>query len=386
MQTMNRKIRMGMIGGGPGAFIGEIHRKAANLDGLIELVCGCFSTTPEKSMQKGRELMLPEERIYASYKEMIEQESHLPQEERMDFVSIVTPNYLHFAPAKLALENGFDVVIEKPVTTSLKEAQTLEKLVEQSEKELCLTHTYTGYPMVKQTKQLITEGKLGEIRKIYVEYPQGWLSEAEEEKGNKQAAWRLDPQKGGIAGTMGDVGVHASNLVEYVSGLKITEVCADINTVIENRQLDDDGSVLLRFNNGASGVLMASQVLTGEENDLKVRIYGDQAGVEWTHSDPNSLVFKGLDQPVKTLRTGGPETGALAAHNQRTPAGHPEGFIEAFANLYRNFALTLSARNTGEEPKPEWCDFPKAEDGVREMLFLEKVIASRKSEQKWIKL
>lgn len=383
---MKRKIRMGMVGGGPGAFIGAVHRMAANLDGQIELVCGSFSSKYEKSLQTGKELFLPENRIYPSYKEMIEKEAQLPEGERMDFISIVTPNFLHFEPAKLALERGFHVVLDKPMTISLKEAEILKELVDKNNLLFCLTHTYTGYPMIKQARQMVADGTLGNIRKIYVEYPQGWLSEPLENEGNKQAEWRSDPAKSGIAGSMGDVGTHAANLAEYISGLKITKVCADINTIVPNRALDDDGAVLLKFDNGASGVLMVSQVATGEENCIKIRIYGEKAGLDWKQDEANTLLVKWPDQPVQILRTGGPGTAPITAHNQRVPAGHPEGYLEAFANLYRNFALSLDAKLNKEQPKPEWLDFPNAEDGVRGMLFLEKVIESGKSEQKWVEM
>lgn len=381
---MNRKIRMGMIGGGPGAFIGAVHRLAANMDGQIELVCGAFSSKPEKSKEAGEQLFLDPERVYPSYKEMIEKESRLPENERMDFVSIVTPNHLHFEPAKLALEHGFHVVVDKPMTLNLEEAKQLKAIVDKTGLLLCLTHTYTGYPMVKQARQMVKDGTIGEIRKIYVEYPQGWLSTPLEQEGNKQASWRTDPSKSGVAGAMGDIGTHAANMAEYVSGLKITKVCADINIVVPGRALDDDGGVLLKFDNGSSGVLMASQIATGEENCIKIRVYGEKAGLEWKQDDANTLLVKWLDKPVEILRTGGPGTSSIAAHNQRTPAGHPEGYLEAFANLYRNFALCLRARLNGEKPKPEWEDFTDAEDGVRGMLFIEKVIESGKSEKKWI--
>lgn len=371
-----------MVGGGPGAFIGEVHRMAANLDGLIELVCGSFSHKMEKSLEKGKELFLPEDRIYATFQEMMEEESQLPEGERMDFVSIVTPNHLHFQPAKLALEHGFHVVIDKPMTFDLEEAEQLQKLVEGKDLLLCLTHTYTGYPMVKQAKAMIANNELGEIRKLYVEYPQGWLSESIE----GDIPWRLDPQKSGISATMGDIGIHASNLAEYVSGLHIKKVCADITAVFEDRVLDDDGAVLLKFGNDAKGVLMASQSATGEENCIKIRVYGEKAGLEWKQDDANSLLIKYTDQSTQILRTGGPGTYPIVAHNQRVPAGHPEGFIEAFANLYRNFALSLNAIHSGNAPKSEWLDFPNVEDGVRGMLFLEKVIVSGKSDQKWLDL
>ncbi|HEX5553616.1 MAG TPA: Gfo/Idh/MocA family oxidoreductase [Chitinophagaceae bacterium] len=380
---MNRKLRMGMVGGGPGAFIGAVHRLAAGMDGQIELVCGAFSSHPDKSRKAGEDLFLDPARVYGSYQEMMETEKSLPDGERMDFVSIVTPNHLHFEPAKLALENGFHVVVDKPMTLSLKEAEDLKEIVDKSGLILCLTHTYTGYPMVKEARQIVAGGRLGKITKIYVEYPQGWLSQPLEKEGNKQAAWRTDPKRSGIAGAMGDIGTHAANLAEYVSGLKITRLCADINTIVPGRALDDDGAVLLEFEKEASGVLIATQVATGEENCIKVRVYGEKGGLEWKQDEANTLLLKFADKPTEVLRTGGPGTSAIAAANTRTPPGHPEGYLEAFANLYHNFARCVRARMNGTEPKSEWLDFPDAEDGVRGMLFIEKVIASGKSDQKW---
>jgi predicted dehydrogenase len=379
-----RKIRMGMVGGGPDAFIGAVHRLAAAMDGQIELVCGAFSSRPEKSREAGSMLFLDPGRVYPSYEEMMEAESRLPEDIRMDFVSIVTPNHLHFEPARLALEKGFHVVLDKPMTFDLKEAIQLKELVDQTGLYFCLTHTYTGYPMVKQAKAMIAAGTLGAIRKIYVEYPQGWLSTPLEKEGNKQASWRTDPARSGIAGAMGDIGTHAANLAEYVSGLQITELCADILTVVPGRALDDDGAVLLHFEQGASGVLMATQVATGEENCIKIRVYGEKAGLVWKQDEANSLWVKWPDKPAELLRTGGPGLLPVAAHNTRTPAGHPEGYLEAFANLYRNFALCVQSKIQGITPEPAWLDFPGAEDGVRGMLFIEKVIASGKSDQKWI--
>lgn len=381
---MNRKLRMGMIGGGPDAFIGAVHRIAARMDGQIELVCGAFSSHPEKSKQAGEALFLDPSRVYPSYKEMIEKEKQLPEGERMDFVAIVTPNHVHFDPARLALENGFHVVLDKPMTMTSAEAKQLKDLVDQTGLLFCLTHVYTGYPMVKQARQMVKDGALGKIRKIYVEYPQGWLSQPLEQEGNKQASWRTDPAKSGIAGCMGDIGTHAANLAEYVSGRKITKLCADINTVVPGRHLDDDGAVLLKFDEDASGVLMATQVATGEENCIKVRVYGEKGGVIWAQDDANSLLVKWADKPTEVIRTGGPANAEIALYNTRTPAGHPEGYLEAFANLYRNFAYCLRARLNNEEPKPEWLDFPDAEDGVRGMVFIERVIESGKSDQKWL--
>ncbi len=375
-----------MIGGGQDAFIGAVHRIASRMDGHIELVCGAFSSDPEKSKKSGRSLFLPSDKVYGTYEEMIQTESNLPRGESMDFVSIVTPNHVHYEPAKMALEHGFHVVLDKPMTLTLEEARELKEIIDDTGLVFCLTHTYTGYPMVKEARQLIAQGDLGEIRKIYVEYPQGWLSTRIEASGNKQADWRTDPERSGAAGCMGDIGTHAANLAEYVTRLEITKICADINTVVKGRNLDDDGAVLLKFNNGASGVLYASQVAAGEENNIKLYVYGEKGGIEWKQEDANSLLVKWLDKPTAIHRTGNDVEylSDAASFNTRVPAGHPEGYLEAFANLYRNFALTVGARIEGEEPKLEWLDFPGAYDGVRGMLFIEKVIESGQSNQKWI--
>jgi predicted dehydrogenase len=381
-----RKLRMGMIGGGKDAFIGAIHRIALNMDGLIELSCGALSIKPEVAVESGKSLFLPEDRIYLSYEEMIKKESELPKDKRIDFVTIVTPNFAHFAPAMMALDHGFHVVIEKPMTFTLDEARQLKEKVDQTGLMLCLTHTYSGYPMVKQARAMVQQGALGKIRKIYVEYPQGWLSRLSEREGNVQAAWRTDPKKSGKSGSMGDIGTHAAHLAEYISGLKITKLCADLNTVVEGRALDDDGSLLLKFDNGASGVLIATQVAAGEENALKIRLYGELGGVEWAQQEPNTLLVKWLDQPMQVLRAGSNYTDRLssfATHNCRTPGGHPEGYLEAFGNIYRNFALTLQARLNGQEPTKEMLDFPKVDEGVRGMAFIDNVVASAQSEKKW---
>jgi predicted dehydrogenase len=378
-----RKLRMGMIGGGTGAFIGAIHRIAATMDGEIELVCGAFSSDAEKSKATGKQLGLDASRVYASYEEMIAKENDLPADVKMDVVSIVTPNHVHFHPAKLALENGFHVVLDKPMTFNLAEAKELKAIVETTGKYFCLTHTYTGYPMVKEAREQVKNGKLGNIRKVLVTYPQGWLSSFLEATNNKQASWRTDPSKSGIAGAMGDIGTHAFNLAEYITGLKVTQLCADINIVVEGRKLDDDGAVLLKFDNGASGVLVASQIMAGEENDLNIKVYGEAGGLEWKHSDPNTLLIKYPDKPAEIWRAGTGYLSAVAKHNSRTPSGHPEGYIEAFANHYRNFSLCVKAQLNNEQPKEEWLDFPGVEDGVRGMAFIENVIASGKSNEKW---
>jgi predicted dehydrogenase len=372
-----------MIGGGEGAFIGAVHRIAARIDDEYQLVCGAFSSDAEKSKRSGAALGLDAARVYNSYQELISREKQLPAGQRVQVISIVTPNHVHFEPTKMALENGFHVILDKPMTFSLAEALELKKVLGNSGALFCLTHTYTGYPMVKQARQLVKEGKLGAIRKVYVEYPQGWLSSFLEGDANKQAEWRTNPAKSGIAGCMGDIGTHAFNLAEYVSGLQTTQLCADINIVVEGRRLDDDGAVLLKYHNGASGVLTATQIAAGEENNIRIRVYGEKGGLEWQQSDANTLQLKYPDKPAEIWRTGAGYVGSFAAHNTRTPAGHPEGYLEAFANLYRNFALTVKAKINGVEPNAEALDFPGIEDGVRGMAFVENVIASGKSTTKW---
>jgi predicted dehydrogenase len=382
---MNRKLRMGMVGGGKDAFIGSIHRLAANMDGLIEIVAGALSINPEVAKESGKMLFFAEDRIYTTYEEMIEKESKLPADRRIDFVTIVTPNFAHFAPAMLALEKGFHVVIEKPMTFTLDEAKQLKKKVEETGLLLCLTHTYSGYPMVRQARAMVRDGVLGKIRKVIVEYPQGWLSKMSEREGNAQAAWRTDPKRSGKAGAMGDIGTHAAHLAEFIMGSKITHMCADLNIMVPGRALDDDGNVLLKFDNGAAGVLVATQIAAGEENALKIRIYGEHGGIEWAQQEPNTLLAKWHDKPTQILRAGSngfisPE----AAFNTRTPAGHPEGYLEAFGNLYRNFALTLSARIDGVAA-PAVLDFPSVEDGIRGMAFIDNVVKSGQSAEKWTK-
>ena len=382
---LNRKLRMGMVGGGKDAFIGAIHRYAFNMDGLIEMVCGALSINPEIAKDSGKSLFLPEDRIYLTYEEMMEKESKMPEDKRIDFVTIVTPNFAHFAPAMAALDRGFNVVIEKPITFTLDEAKQLKKKVEETGLTLCLTHTYSGYPMVKQAKAMMREGVFGKIRKVWVEYPQGWLSKLTEREGNAQAAWRTDPKKSGKSGCMGDIGTHAAHLAEYITGLKITQLCADLNVMVEGRALDDDGNVLLRFENNAAGVLMASQVAAGEENGIAIRVYGEKGGLEWHQHEPNTLLVKWLDQPTQILRAGAnyPNLSSFARSNCRTPGGHPEGYLEAFANIYHSFALTLMSKLSNSQPTQETLDFPTVEDGIRGMAFIDNVVASSKSEQKW---
>ncbi len=370
-----------MVGGSLDAFIGGVHRRAAIMDGEIELVCGAFSSNPEKSKESGKSLYLPENRVYDNYEQMILAEKQLPEGERMDFVVIVTPNHVHYGPTKMALENGFHVVCDKPITLNTAEAEEIVALVEKTGLIFCLTHNYTGYPMVKEAKHMIASGAIGKVRKVIVEYPQGWLATLVEATGNKQASWRTDPNKSGAAGGLGDIGIHAENLAEYITGLKITELCADLTIFVEGRLLDDDANILLRFNNGAKGILQNSQIANGEENDLNIRIYGETGGLKWRQMEPNTLLHT-TNHGTRMIRTGVGTLSQAAQVHTRIPAGHPEGYFEAFANLYRNFALHLRARMEGGHVDPIF-DFPTAADGLRGMKFIDTVIASNESEQKW---
>jgi predicted dehydrogenase len=386
LKDMSRKLRMGMVGGGTDAFIGAVHRIAAWMDNRIELVCGCFSADPEISRSSGKLYFLPAQRVYDTFQEMFEKEAELPEHERMDFVTIVTPNFVHFEPAMMALEHGFHVVIDKPIAFTLEEALLLKKKLDETKLVLALTHTYSGYPAVKHARELVAGGVLGKIRKIYVEYPQGWLASNVEDRGNVQASWRTDPKRSGKAGCMGDIGTHAHHLAEYISGLKVTELCADLNTYVPDRRLDDDGAALLRFENGATGVLIATQVAAGEENAIRVRIYGEKGGLDWFQQEPNSLVLRRVGHPMQVLRVGTSMDSRVVQHNIRVPGGHPEGYLEAFANIYRNFALTVMALKEGKVPDAAMLDFPGVEDGVRGMQFIDAVVKSGyDEEQKWVK-
>jgi predicted dehydrogenase len=380
---MSRKIRMGMVGGGRGAFIGAVHRIAANIDGQIELVCGAFSSDPVRSKESGADFYLPPHRCYGTFEEMIAAEKALPADQRMDFISIVTPNHVHFPPAKLALENGFHVLSDKPATFDLAEAKELAGLVKKTGLLYGLTHNYTGYPLVKEARDMVHTGKLGKIRKVVVEYPQGWLATRLEASGQKQAGWRTDPKRSGAAGCIGDIGTHAENLAEYITGLKIKELAADLTTFVEGRLLDDDGNILLRFEGGAKGVLHASQISVGEENNLNIRVYGEKGGLEWHQKEPNTLLVKWLDQPMQVYRTANGYLSKAAAAAGRTPPAHPEGYLEAFANIYRNFAAHIRATLENRQPDPLHLDYPKIEDGVRGMAFIEAVVRSGHNNAAW---
>jgi len=377
------KVRMGMVGGGEGAFIGAVHRLAANLDGEIELVCGAFSRDAEKSLRSGRSLYLSDDRIYSDFRQMMIAEAALPEAQRMQFVAIVTPNHMHFPVAVEALKAGFHVLSDKPATFDLQQALRLRDLVKETGLQYGLTHTYTGYPLVKEARLRVAAGELGKIRKIVVEYPQGWLADRQEDTDNKQATWRLDPNQAGISSCMGDIGVHAANLAEYVCGLKISAVCADLTAFVDGREMDDDGSVLLRFDGGAKGVLMASQISIGEENGVRIRVYGDSGSLDWRQEEPNTLWLKSNDKPAQQLRTGGGYLNTLAAVNTRTPMGHPEGYLEAFANIYMSFASRIRALDENTPFDQRGIDTQGIEEAVRGMSFIELAVASSRSDVKW---
>ena len=381
-----KKLKMGMIGGGLGSFIGAIHRNAALLDNCIDLVCGSFSSDFQNSLETGENLYLEKNRVYKTYDEMIIKESAKSEDQRMDIVSIVTPNHLHYDPAIKALDNGFPVIIDKPLTFDSNQAKKLVEKVNQTKLPFAVTHTYTGYPMVKEAKNIIESGKLGKIRKVAVEYPQGWLTTSLENTDNKQASWRTDPSKSGKAGSMGDIGTHAANMVEYITGKKIIKLFAKVNTVVEGRLLEDDGNVLISLEDNIEGNLMTSQIATGEENDLKIRVWGELGGIEWKHSKPNTLIHKLNGKPNQILRAGVDNSylSKFALSHCRTPSGHPEGFIEAFANIYRNFSYAVNNYKNSIEHDPIF-DFPTVEDGYRGMKFIDAVIESSKS-SKWINI
>ena len=377
---MKRKLRMGMVGGGPGAFIGGVHRAAARLDGRIELVCGSFCTNPEANRTMAGELFIPEEKCYATYQEMFEKESKLPEGERMDFVAVTTPNSTHFPIAMAALEHGFHVLCEKPMTFSLDEALKLRAKVRETGLVFCLMHNYSGYPMIRQMRRMIAEGVLGKIRKIVASYDLGWLAAP---NAGKQATWRVSPKMSGAAACVGDIGTHAEQLIEFTTGLKISELAADLATFVEGRQLDDDATVMLRFEGGAKGVIELSEVACGEENQFKLRVYGSEGCLEWAQQEPENLVLKTNDSAMKTLRRGWAELDDSVKGMCRLPAGHPEGFFEAFANIYAEFTAAVAAKMEGGTCKGL---FPDEETGVRGMNFIETVVASSKQNGCWLPL
>ncbi|MDR2472539.1 MAG: Gfo/Idh/MocA family oxidoreductase [Tannerella sp.] len=380
----DRKLKMGIIGGGLNGFIGAVHIRAAIMENDVELVCGAFSRDPETALKSGRFYHLPDDRIYLNYKEMFEKEALLPDDQRMDFVAIVTPNHLHYEPAAMALEHGYDVVLDKPMTFSLEEANMLVDKVEQTGRTFALTHVYTGYPAVKEAKVRIARGDIGIIRRVVVEYVQGWLSQRIELQSGNNAGWRTDPKTSGKGGCVGDIGTHAWHLSEYITGLKVKELCSELKSFVSGRPIDDDAAAFLHYENGVTGILHASQIAVGEENNLHIRVYGEDGAIEWMQQEPNTLLVKHSDRPTEIVRVGKGGLSPFANWNIRTPGGHPEGFIEAFANIYRNFVLTVKAKAAGQQPTAEMLDFPNVYDGLRGMQFIETMVASGYNKnQKW---
>lgn len=373
-----------MIGGGRGAFIGGVHRIAAIMDGQAVLTAGAFSSDAARSKASGEDFFLDPSRVYGSYQEMAKAEAAKPASERLDFIVIVTPNHQHFPPAKLFLESGFNVVCDKPVTFNLAEAKKLAAIVRKTKKVFVLTHNYTGNAMVKQARELVQSGFLGEIRKVVSEYPQGWLSTHLEASGQKQASWRTDPKRSGAAGCIGDIGTHAENLARYITGLHIDSLCADLSTFVKGRALDDDGNILVRFKGGAKGIIHASQISVGEENNLNIRVYGSRAGIEWHQEHPNQLLVKYPDKPTEIWGRGNGYVGKAAGAVTRIPSGHPEGYLEAFGNIYREAFRAIRAEVAGQ-PVPKDVDYPTIDDGVEGMAFIETVVKSSKAGAKWVK-
>ncbi|MEM7336913.1 MAG: Gfo/Idh/MocA family oxidoreductase [Chloroflexota bacterium] len=381
---MNRKLKFGQIGGGRDSFIGAVHRRAAISDGKTELVAGAFSSTPEKAIASGKDLLIADERNYGSWQEMLEKEGALPVGERIDFVNIVTPNHMHYEPAKAFIEAGFHVIMDKPMVHSSEQAQSLIEAVEKSGVVFALTHNYTGYPMVKEAREWIKNGRLGAIQRIVVEYPQDWLITKLEDEGAKQAEWRTDPKRSGIAGAVGDIGSHCENLVSYMTGLEIESLNADLTTFVNGRLLDDDASVLMRFKGGAKGILWCSQISAGEENGLNIRVYGTKAGLSWQQEHPNWINLTEPGQPTQIYKRGNGYFGEAATRATHIPPGHPEAFFEAFGNVFMNATDTIRARLNGREPSPLELDFPNVYDGARGVRFIEKVVESAQSDVKWL--
>ncbi|MBU8913540.1 MAG: Gfo/Idh/MocA family oxidoreductase [Spirochaetales bacterium] len=373
--SLGRKLKYGMVGGGPDAFIGGVHRIAAAIDGQTELVAGAFSSDPRKSRQQGEVLFLDPSRVYGSYEEMAQKEAALPEGERIDFVSIVTPNHMHFPVARTFIEAGFNVICDKPMTRTVEEAEELVRLVKKHDVVFALTHNYTGYPMVKQARALVKDGKIGTIRKVVVEYPQGWLATPQDAAGQKQAAWRTDPARAGVSSCVGDIGSHAENLARYITGLEMESILADMTTFVEGRRLEDDANLLVQYKGGARGVLWASQVAVGEENHLVIRIYGETGRLEWDQEDPNYLWFQVDGEPLQKWTRGSDYVGPDAAAHSRIPSGHPEGYLEGFANIYRNACAAMAAKITGETADPS-RDFPTVEDGAIGVHFIHKAVES----------
>jgi predicted dehydrogenase len=378
-----KKLRYAMVGGGQGAFIGAVHRKAMALDGQMELVAGALSSDPQRARASGAELGLADARNHGRWQDLLADELKRPRDERIDFVSIVTPNHVHFPVAHAFAEAGIHVVCDKPLVHSTQQALALQEAAKRSGCVFGVTYNYTGYPLVREARELVAKGAIGEVRKVIVEYNQGWLATRLEESGQKQADWRTDPARSGIAGAMGDIGSHAENLVATVTGLELDSICADLTTFVAGRRLDDDGNMLLRFASGAKGVLIASQIEVGCENDLRLRVFGSTGTLAWHQEDPNRLVHSPIDGPARVLTRGSPWLGEAARRATRLPTGHPEAFLEAFANVYLGVAAHIRAVQAGQAPDPLEADYPRLADGVRGVRFIEKVVESAGSTSKW---
>jgi len=381
--TLGRKIRLGMVGGGEGAFIGAVHRLAARMDDHYDFVAGALSSTPEKSRRSGEALGLAPERAYDDYLAMVKAEAARP--DGIEAVAIVTPNHMHAGPIIAFLEAGVHVISDKPLATSVAEARRIQAAVAKSDRIFALTHNYTGYPLVRRAREMVQAGELGEIRIVQVEYPQEWLTEAIETTGHKQAAWRVDPARSGAGGALGDIGTHAYNLADYVAGVDLVELAADVTAFGKGRQLDDNAQVMLRYANGARGSLWVSQVAPGHENGLKLRVYGTKGSLQWVQADPNEMLHSPFGEPTRILTRAGPGAGEAASRVTRVPSGHPEGYLEGFANIYTDIALAIKAARKGEKP-PAGAHFPGIEDGVKGLIFIEAAVASSKADGKWVKL
>ncbi|MEZ4669619.1 MAG: Gfo/Idh/MocA family oxidoreductase [Anaerolineae bacterium] len=380
MERLQRKLRFGQIGGGNGSFIGHVHRRAALFDGLTEFAAGALSSTAERSYESGADLLLPAERNYGDWREMLAAELGQPEDERLDYVCICTPNDAHFEPALAFIEAGFNVIMDKPLVHTSEQAAKLVAAVEQTGVTFGITYNYTGYPMIKEAREWVRSGRLGTLRRVVVEYPQGWLGERLEAEGHKQASWRTDPARTGIAGAVGDIGTHCESLMHYVTGLEIEALCAEVSTFVEGRAVDDDASVLLRLSNGATGILWVSQVCTGEGNGLNIRVYGTEGSLHWNQENPFELVHRAASGPVQIFRRG---DSATARRGSRLPAGLEEAYFEAFANIYMNYSDTIRARLLGREPTALELDFPTVYDGARGVRFIERVIESGRQGAAW---
>ena len=381
-----RRLRLGMVGGGQGAFIGAVHRLAARMDDRYELVAGALSSDPERARASGAELFIAPERCYADWREMARCEAARPEGERLDVVSVVTPNHLHHGPAKAFLEAGFHVVCDKPMTTTVEEARDLVETVGRTGRIFVLTHNYTGYPMVRQARAMVEAGELGRLRVVQVEYPQDWLTTRIEATGQKQADWRTDPARSGVAGCVGDIGTHSFQLAEFVTGLRCESLAALLTTFVEGRRLDDDAQMMLRYAGGARGMLWASQVAPGHENGLRLRVYGERGGLEWFQEQPNALRFTPYGEPPRLITRGGAGAGPAAAHATRIPSGHPEGYLEGFAQIYRDAAELIAARLAGREPDPQARLVPGVADGLRGVRFIHAAVRSDREGGAWVDL